>query len=149
MSVLLAIIIVIFIILELSNVLALYFSPGTTRANAVGVFSAWEKSKADPEAHNFIRYLVYWVAGTKLIFISLLIVIITFSNAMTQTFALLAIILSTLTFFWKLFPLIREMDREDQLTTKGYSKTLGIMILVLVLAFLFVFLNEYFMWIII
>jgi len=34
-----------FILLELSNVVALYFAPGSKYANAVGVFSAWEKSK--------------------------------------------------------------------------------------------------------
>ncbi len=146
MSLLVVLIISIFIILEFSNVLALYFKPGTTKANAVGVFSAWEKSKDDPEVHDFVKYLVYWVAGTKLIFISLLIVILIFGDPITQSFALLAMIVTTLTFFWRLFPLIRKMDREDQLTQKGYSKALGVMILVIVLAFLFVYLNEYFGW---
>jgi len=37
------IVILAFIALETSNVLALYFFPGSKRANAVGVFSAWEK----------------------------------------------------------------------------------------------------------
>ncbi len=58
-----------FILLELSNVVMLYFAPGSKNANAVGVFSAWEKSKQDPEIHEFVKYLVYWVAGTKLIFL--------------------------------------------------------------------------------
>ncbi|MHA2425181.1 MAG: hypothetical protein ACXAEF_10355 [Candidatus Thorarchaeota archaeon] len=149
MSLLLVLIISIFIILEFSNVLALYFKPGTTKANAVGVFSAWEKSKDDPEIHAFVKYLVYWVAGTKLIFISLLIVILAFGDPITQSFALLAMIITTLTFFWKLFPLIRKMDKDSQLTQKNYSRTLGIMILVIVLMFVFVYLNEYFMWIVI
>ena len=51
-----------FMLLELSNVLAMYFAPGSKYANAVGVFSAWEKTKQDPEIHNFVRYLVDWVA---------------------------------------------------------------------------------------
>jgi len=42
--------------------------------NSIGVFNAWEKSKADPEMHNFVKYLTNWVAGTKLIFIALLLV---------------------------------------------------------------------------
>ncbi|MHA1909505.1 MAG: hypothetical protein ACW98Y_19560 [Candidatus Thorarchaeota archaeon] len=149
MSLLLVLIISIFIILEFSNVLALYFKPGTTKANSVGVFSAWEKSKDDPEIHAFVKYLVYWVAGTKLIFISLLIVILAFGDPITQSFALLAMIFTTLTFFWRLFPLIRKMDKDSQLTKKNYSRTLGIMILVIVLMFVFVYLNEYFMWIVI
>ena len=63
------IVILAFILLEFSNVLALYFAPGSKYANAVGVFSAWEKSKQDPEIHDFVRYLVNWVAGAKLIFL--------------------------------------------------------------------------------
>lgn len=66
---LIQIVILIFMVLELSNILALYFAPHTRVANAVGMFAAWEKSKQDPEIHAFVRYLVYWVAGTKLIFI--------------------------------------------------------------------------------
>ena len=63
-------------LLELMNVAVLYFPPGSRKANGVGVFAAWEKSKADPELHQFVRYLVYWVAGTKLIFLALLAVVL-------------------------------------------------------------------------
>jgi hypothetical protein len=35
----------IFLLLEITNVLTLYFVPGSTKANGVGVFNAWEKSK--------------------------------------------------------------------------------------------------------
>ena len=149
MALLLTIIISIFLILELSNVLALYFKPGTTQANAVGVFTAWEKSKADPEIHSFVKYLVWWVAGTKLIFISLLVVILFFADPITQSFSVLALTVSTLTFFWKLFPLIRQMDRESYLVKKNYSQTLGFMILVIVSLFVFAVLNEVFGWILI
>ena len=58
-----------FLILETANIVALYFFPGERVANSVGVFKAWEKSKSDPDIHNFVKYLVNWVAGTKLIFI--------------------------------------------------------------------------------
>ena len=129
-----------FLILELSNVIVMYASPGSTKANAVGVFAAWEKSKADPEIHNFVRYLVYWVAGTKLIFISLLIVVLAFADPITQSFAILALIITTATFYVKLFPLIRNIDREGQLTQSGYSKTLGIMIFVMIIAFIVAYL---------
>lgn len=51
-----------------------YFTPGTHRGNGLGVFNAYEKSKKDPEIHALVRYLINWVAGTKIIFIALLIV---------------------------------------------------------------------------
>ena len=70
------IIILAFILLESSNVLALYFAPGFRYANAVGAFTAWEASKQYPEIHDFVKYLVNWVAGTKLIFLLLLAVIV-------------------------------------------------------------------------
>ena len=79
-----------FIIIELTNVLALYFNPETKKGNGIGVFNAWEKSKLDPEMHNFVKYLVNWVAGSKLIFISLLIVILLTANLTTLQLTLIA-----------------------------------------------------------
>ena len=129
------IVILAFIILELSNVLALYFAPGSKRANAVGVFSAWEKSKQYPEIHDFIKYLVNWVAGTKLIFLLLLGVIVVYGNLEIQKLSLLALCLATLSFFWRLFPLIRKMDREDQIRPRNYSIVLGVMIFAFIIFF--------------
>ncbi|MBE0686142.1 MAG: hypothetical protein IH585_09090 [Anaerolineaceae bacterium] len=129
------IVIIAFIILELSNVLALYFIPGSKKANAVGVFSAWEKSMQYPEIHNFIKYLVNWVAGTKLIFLLLLGVITLWGNLKLQQLSLLALGIATLTFFWRLFPLIRKMDQNDQIRPKNYSIILGVMILTFVVVF--------------
>ena len=71
MTVLIAITAV-FLLLEIANVAALYFNPGSAMFNAVGVFRAWETSKEHPEVHDLVRYLTFWVAGTKLIFILLL-----------------------------------------------------------------------------
>lgn len=68
------IVIIVFILFESSNVLALYFAPGSKYANAVGVFNAWEKPKQDPDIQAFVKYLVNWVAGAKLIFLLLLAV---------------------------------------------------------------------------
>ena len=96
------IVIIAFILLELTNVVALYFAPGSIKANAVGVFSAWEKSKQDPEIHDFVKYLVYWVAGVKLIFLALLAVILVFGDLNLQRLSLLALGLTTATFFWRL-----------------------------------------------
>ncbi len=129
------IVILAFILLESSNVLAMYFAPGSKYANAVGVFSAWEKSKQDPEIHAFVRYLVYWVAGAKLIFLLLLAVIILFGDSNLQRISLVALCLATLSFYWRLFPLIRKMDQNGQIKPEKYSIVLGVMIAVFVLLF--------------
>lgn len=125
-----------FLILESTNVIALYFFPGTKYANAIGVFKAWEKSKADPEIHDFVKYLVNWVAGTKLIFISLLIVILIIADDRTLVFAGIALVISIASFFWRLFPLIRKMDKAGQIEPEKYSAVLGWMIGAFILVFL-------------
>lgn len=125
-----------FLILEATNVVTLYFFPGSKYANGVGVFKAWENSKRDPEIHNFVKYLVNWVAGTKLIFILLLIVILYTADDQTLIFSGVALVISIASFFWRLFPLIRKMDRDDQIDPKNYSAVLGWMILGFILIFL-------------
>ena len=125
-----------FILLEVTNVVALYFYPGSRYANSVGIFKAWEKSKQNPEIHDFVRYLVYWVAGTKLIFILLLIVILLTADEQALVITGTALVLSIGSFFWRLFPLIRKMDRDDQIEPKGYSAALGWMILAFIMVFL-------------
>lgn len=130
------IVILAFMVLEFSNVIAMYFFPGSNYANSVGVFSAWEESKQYPAVHQFIRYLVNWVAGVKIMFLLLLAVILIFADLNTQRMSLLALALATLTFFWRLFPIIRKMDKDGQINPKHYSILLGIMISVFVLVFI-------------
>lgn len=129
-----------FMALELSNIIALYFKPDFKFANAVGMFNAWEKTKEDTGTHDFVKYLVNWVAGTKLIFIALLTVILIVGNNETLIYSLAALIASILTFYLGLFPLIRKMDKRDEITPKNYSITLAIMISTFIIAFLVVFL---------
>ena len=129
------IVILVFLLLESSNVLALYFAPGSKYANAVGVFTAWEKSKQYPEIHDFIKYLVYWVAGAKLIFLMLLGMVIIFADLDRQRMSLLALAIATASFYWRLFPLVRKMDRAGQITPRNYSILLGFMILALIAVF--------------
>jgi hypothetical protein len=124
-----------FLILEATNVITLYFFPGSKYANGVGVFKAWEESKQYPDIHNFVRYLVNWVAGVKLIFIFLLIVVLYFGDKDTLVFTAVALFASVISFYWRLYPLIRKMDRESQIEPKNYSVGLAIMILGFVIAF--------------
>lgn len=124
----LSIAIIIFIVLESLNVLTLYFIPGSRMGNGIGVFDAWEKSKADPEMHQFIRYLVFWVAGTKVIFIALLLVIVLTTGESTQLLTAVVMIASIASFFWRLFPIISAQDKAGHVTPPGYAKTLALMI---------------------
>jgi hypothetical protein len=125
-----------FMVLEITNVAALYFFPNSKLANSVGVFKAWEKSKTDPDIHNFVKYLINWVAGTKLIFILLLgILLLTADeNAMILTGG--ALVLSITSFFWRLFPQIKDMDKKGQIDPKNYSSVLWWMILGMIAAIL-------------
>lgn len=120
--------ITVFICLELMNVTMLYFKPGSKIGNGIGVFNAYEKSKKDEELHSLVKYLIYWVAGTKLIFIALLFVIIFTASFKTQIAAVAVLIVSILSFYWRLSPIMKNMDAKNQLTPKGYSKTLNTMI---------------------
>ena len=131
----LIIVIIGFVIMESANVISLYFLPGSKFANGIGVFKAWEKSKQDPEVHDLVKYLVYWVAGTKVISILLLVVILLTAQGKSLIFAGAAMVVSIATFFWRLFPLIRKMDRSNQIEPKNYSATLGWMILGFILLF--------------
>ena len=131
-----AIAIIAFIVLEASNVVALYFFPGSKYANSVGIFNAWEESKQYPEIHDLVRYLVYWVAGTKLIFILLLLVILYTADDQSLILTGTALVLSIASFFWRLFPLIRKIDRAGQIDPRNYSAVLGWMILAFILVFL-------------
>lgn len=131
-----SVVIIGFVLLEASNVAALYFMPESKKANAMGVFKAWEQSKQDPAVHDLVRYLVNWVAGTKLMFLVLLLVILLTADAEGLFYTGIAMVIAISSFFWRLFPLARKMDREGQLDPAGYSSLLGLMIAGMLLIFL-------------
>ena len=124
----LSIVLSLFIFLELLNVVLLYKAPSSDKGNAMGVFKAYAKAKADPEVNDLVDYLVNWVAGTKLIFIVLLIGIIITGSPETKVFSVIALIFSIATFFSRLFPIIKKIDLGGGLTINGYSRTLAVMI---------------------
>ena len=72
--------------------------------------------------------MVYWVAGVKLIFIFLLLVVLLTGNEITKIWAVVAMIISIATYFWKLHSIIKKLDSLNKINPKGYSKTLGLMI---------------------
>ena len=124
-----------FLVLETANVAALYLAPGSTRFNAVGVFSGWEASTRDEDLHAFVRYLVYWVAGTKTIFIALWLVILLVGEPRTQLVASVVMVPAIAVFYWRLFPIVRRLDARGQVQPTGYSAVLGWMIAGFIAAF--------------
>jgi hypothetical protein len=131
----LSVVLVAFGALELLNVLTLYLAPGSRRGNALGFFRAYARSKQDPEVHALVRYLIDWVAGTKLIFIVLLIGIVLTGAPETKVFSAIALIFSILTFYSRLYPAIAQMDVAGQIEPRGYSRTLALMIASFVVVF--------------
>ena len=86
---------------------------------------------SNPESEEqrlFASYLVNWVAGVKLIFIFLLAVILVIGTEQVKQWAVVAMILSIATYFWRLHPTIKKLDAMGCITPKGYSKALGWMI---------------------
>lgn len=124
----LSISIIIFCVMEFGNVLILYFMPDSKLGNGVAVFDAWRDVKNDKSLDFFAHYMAYWVAGVKLIFIFLLLVVLLTGTETTKMWAVITMILSIGTYFWKLHPIIKKLDDMNKITPKGYSKTLGLMI---------------------
>jgi len=105
--------IIIFIVMELANVCILYFAPDFRQGNGVAIFNHWEKSKKDETSHLFARYMTYWVAGSKLIFILLLVVILLTANDLTKMWTIIIMIISIASYYWKLHPIITKLDNID------------------------------------
>jgi hypothetical protein len=66
----------------------------------------------------------------------LLAVIVVFSDFDSQRLSLIALAVATASFFWRLFPLIRKMDKAGQIKPKNYSVILGVMIFLFIAVFL-------------
>lgn len=95
--------------MELGNVLILYFMPDSRLGNGVAVFDSWNYVKEDKTLNLFSHYMAYWVAGVKLIFIFLLLVVLLTGTETTRVWAVVAMILSIATYFWKLHPIIKRV----------------------------------------
>lgn len=129
-------VIAIFVVLETGNVLMLYFFPDFNMGNGMGAFTAWKNSQEDPKFRDLASYLVNWVAGTKLIFIGLLVVLLFTADQRTLLITAGVMAVSIGSFYWRMFPLMRKMDQEGEIEPAGYSKTLAWMILVFIVMFL-------------
>lgn len=124
----LQIVISVFVFIECLNILILYKMPSSKIGNGVGVFNAYHRVSEDKDYQAFVGYLINWVAGAKLIFIMIGVVAIIFGDEKVHLFSVFALILSILSFYWRLFPTIKKLDGMGEITPKGYSKTLNLMI---------------------
>lgn len=136
---LISIVTIVFIVLESLNVLMMYFNPEFKFSNGIGVFNSWDASKGNEEVHGLAKYLVRWVASTKLIFIGLLIVILAIGSPDVQLYSMLVMAVSTAVFFFALFPLIRKLDKKGHITPKNYSIILFFEVFIITGAFITAF----------
>ncbi len=136
--------ILIFMGMELSNVIILYFFPDSTLGNGVAIFNNYHLAKKDENSNLFTKYMVNWVAGTKLIFIFLLGAILIVGNDEMKIGAVIAMIFSIATYFFRLHPIITKLDKNKMITPFGYSKILLLMIVSFIVLFsgsLIIYLN--------
>lgn len=128
-----------FVFIECLNIIMLYFIPASKMGNGVGVFNAYHTSMKDEKMKPFVSYLINWVAGAKLIFVMLGIVIVIFGDKTLHQFTVIALIISILSFYYRLYPLIRKMDLDNEIQPKGYYKTLNFMIVGFIVVFAIAF----------
>lgn len=120
--------IIFFVLMELTNVIVLYFKPQFPYANGIAVFDSYEESKKDEAMYLFTRYLKNWVANVKLIFIVLLLVIVAFGDETLKIASVIVLIASIFVYYISLHPLIKKLDNMGKISPKGYSKWLFLMI---------------------
>lgn len=63
-----------------------------------------------------------------MIFVCLLVVIGILGDDTVKLISMAALILSIASYYWRLHPIIKKLDDQNQIIPKGYSKTLGMMI---------------------
>jgi len=101
----------------------------------VAIFNHWENAKMDEISHMFALYMINWVAGTKLIFILLLLVILFTADESTKFFAIAVLGVSIASYYWRLHPIIKKLDQKGEITPRGYAKTLGMTIAIFLIMF--------------
>lgn len=120
--------ILIFVVMELSNILILYFKPNFKYGNSMNTFKQWYTAQNQESDRLFVQYLVNWVANCKLIFLALLVVVVLFGNEIITVCAVIATIVSIGIYFVSLHPIIKKLDEMGEIQPKGYSKTLALTI---------------------
>ncbi|MFI3175534.1 MAG: hypothetical protein R3Y53_10115 [Bacillota bacterium] len=127
--------ILLFVLMESMNIIMLTFFPDSKIGNAIGVFNPWFSLKENESNELFAKYMVNWVASTKLIFIMLLLAIYFQGSESLKVVTMVVMIFSILAYFFRLHPTIKKLDALGEITPIGYSKILGLMITGFILMF--------------
>ena len=125
-----------FILLESLNIILLYFKPNFKYGNSMYAFKEYDDFDKNSDDFLLVDYLVNWVAGTKLIFIGLLLVILIYGNDNIKVLSLIILILTVSSYFFRLSKIIKKMDKKNLIQPKGYYKILNSMILSFILFFI-------------
>jgi len=141
----LSIAIIIFCIFEGLNIIILYFYPHANVGNGLGVFQDFDDAQESESSNLFISYLINWVAGVKLIFVLLLVAILIAGTEATKVWAIIAMIISVSTYFWKLHPIIAKLDAMGKITPAGYSKVLRSTIVIFLTIFILALIIHFFL----
>ncbi len=120
--------ITVFIILESANIIILYFFPETKYGNGVAVFNEFYIVQKNESSRLLVKYLVNWVAGTKLVFIGLLLAVLFLGDEIIKVHSLTFVGIAISSYYFKLNPIMKKLDESGEITPKGYSKTLLLMI---------------------
>ena len=139
-------VLLIFTLLELLNIIILYFFPDSTKGNGIAIFKQYETLKKDEYSASLIAYLVNWVANSKLIFIALLVVILLTGSEETILYSVVVLTISILAFYWRMYPIIKSIGKKGGLVEKNYAQKLAITIAffvgMFVIALLFYILSQ-------
>ncbi len=128
--------ILIFIVLESSNILILYFFPESKFGNSIAIFNEYFNTQTNESSRLFVKYLVNWVAGTKLIFIALLLVILFLGNDIIKIHSLAFMCVAVSSYYFMLHPIVKKLDKNNEITPQGYSKLLFTMITSFIMVFI-------------
>ncbi len=118
------IVLLIFIALETANVLIIYLNPDFKYGNGLSVFRQWEELRKEESSGLFVKYMANWVAGCKVIFIALVLIIVFTADEFTKICTVAALVPTISLYYIKLHPIIKRIDDMGQLRPQGYSKTL-------------------------
>ncbi len=132
----LSIAILIFIILESANIIILYFFPEFKLGNGISVFNEYFNTQKNESSGLFVKYLVNWVAGSKLVFVALLFVVLFLGNDFIKIHSLAFMCVAVSSYYFMLHPIVKTLDENGDITPKGYSKTLFITITSFIVIFI-------------
>ncbi len=130
------IVIAVFMFFETLNVIIIYVKPDFKYGNGMSAFKQWQDCKQDEKLELFSKYMANWVAGTKIIFILLLGVILFSATDMVKLYAVTVMVPATAIYYIKLHPIIKKLDTMGQISPEGYSKTLRFMITGFIIMFI-------------